>query len=66
MAAALVDENQPLLVASEDARRHEDEEDVLHGAIDFDPAGDPGNPLEWPSAFKWSIVALMAFMSFTV
>lgn len=63
--AAPVDEAQPLLVASEDARRR-DEEDALEGVIDFDPAGDPDNPLEWPVAFKWSIVALMAFMAFTV
>jgi len=64
--AALVDENQPLLVAAEeDARRH-DEEDALHGVIDFDPNGDPENPLEWPASFKWGIVALMAFMAFTV
>ncbi|OIW22498.1 major facilitator superfamily transporter [Coniochaeta ligniaria NRRL 30616] len=64
--AALVDENQPLLGASEDLARRQDEDDALHGAIDFDPSGDPENPLEWPSAFKWGIVALMAFMAFTV
>lgn len=64
--AALVDENQPLLAASEDLARRQDEDDALHGAIDFDPSGDPDNPLEWPSAFKWGIVALMAFMAFTV
>ncbi|KAB5529053.1 major facilitator superfamily transporter [Coniochaeta sp. 2T2.1] len=64
--AALIDENQPLLVASEDAARHRDEDDALHGAIDFDPSGDPENPLEWPAALKWSIVALLTFMAFTV
>lgn len=62
----MVDENQPLLAASEDLARRQDEDDALHGAIDFDPSGDPDNPLEWPSAFKWGIVALMAFMAFTV
>ena len=64
--AALVDENQPLLQPAEDAARRQDETDALHGAIDFDPGGDPDNPLEWPVAFKWTIVALMAFMAFTV
>lgn len=69
--AALVDEHQPLLgaefgAAAEDVARHQDEADALHGAIDFDPSGDADNPLEWPTAFKWTIVGLLAFMAFTV
>ncbi|KAK0637449.1 major facilitator superfamily domain-containing protein [Bombardia bombarda] len=34
--------------------------------VDFDPAGDPDNPLEWPIAFKWGIVALLAMTAFVV
>jgi len=34
--------------------------------IDFDPDGDPDNPMNWPSSFKWTIVALLAAMAFTV
>lgn len=34
--------------------------------IDFDPSGDPENPLEWPTPFKWAIVFILAFMAFTV
>ncbi|PSR82809.1 major facilitator superfamily domain-containing protein [Coniella lustricola] len=34
--------------------------------VDFDPAGDPDNPMDWPVAYKWGIVALLAAMAFTV
>lgn len=34
--------------------------------VDFDPKGDPENPRDWPNAYKWGIVTLLAFMSFTV
>jgi hypothetical protein len=34
--------------------------------VDFDPQGDVDNPLEWPTAFKWGIVALLALTAFTV
>ena len=34
--------------------------------LDFDPRGDADNPLEWPTAFKWGIVALLALTAFTV
>ena len=34
--------------------------------VDFDPKGDPDNPLTWPAPYKWSIVLLLAFMAFTV
>jgi MFS family permease len=42
------------------------------GAIDvkdivsFDPNGDSQNPRDWPKAYKWGIVALLALMAFTV
>lgn len=34
--------------------------------LDFDPEGDDENPREWPTAFKWAIVLLLACMAFTV
>jgi hypothetical protein len=34
--------------------------------VDFDPYGDVDNPLEWPTAFKWGIVLLLAVTAFTV
>jgi hypothetical protein len=60
------DETRPLL-------RHGDTAEngslkAAHGSdiVDFDPNGDPENPQDWPKAYKWSIVALLAFMAFTV
>ncbi|KAK4187147.1 major facilitator superfamily domain-containing protein [Podospora australis] len=44
----------------------DDEHDQDATIIDFDPNGDAENPLEWPTAFKWSIVTILAFMAFTV
>ncbi|KAK5058709.1 hypothetical protein LTR84_010973 [Exophiala bonariae] len=34
--------------------------------VDFDPKGDSENPRDWPITYKWGIVSLLAFMSFTV
>ncbi|KAL1840389.1 hypothetical protein VTJ49DRAFT_515 [Mycothermus thermophilus] len=34
--------------------------------VDFNPDGDPDNPLDWPTPFKWAIVSMLAFMAFTV
>lgn len=34
--------------------------------VDFDPAGDPENPIDWPAPFKWAIVGMLALMAFTV
>lgn len=34
--------------------------------VEFDPNGDHENPMDWPKAYKWGIVALLAFMAFTV
>ncbi|KXX75947.1 Polyamine transporter 3, partial [Madurella mycetomatis] len=34
--------------------------------VDFDPQGDPDNPLDWLTSFKWSVVGMLAFMAFTV
>ncbi|KAF0317244.1 Efflux pump radE [Colletotrichum sp. SAR11_59] len=42
------------------------EEDLSKHLLDFDPNGDAENPREWPLAFKWTIVGLLACMAFTV
>jgi hypothetical protein len=59
-------ESQPLLrqVSYEitDARRPS----VINPKVEFDPDGDPENPLDWPKAYKMGIVALLAMMAFTV
>lgn len=34
--------------------------------VDFDPNGDPENPMDWPTPYKWGIVTLLAAMAFTV
>ncbi|KAJ4422699.1 hypothetical protein N0V82_002596 [Gnomoniopsis sp. IMI 355080] len=34
--------------------------------VDFDPNGDPENPMDWTAAYKWGIVSLLAAMAFTV
>ncbi|KAF4620094.1 hypothetical protein G7Y89_g14728 [Cudoniella acicularis] len=34
--------------------------------VEFDPKGDPDNPLDWPKAYKMGIVFLLALMAFTV
>lgn len=37
-----------------------------HKIIDFDPNGDPENPMDWPARFRWTVVFLLAFMAMTV
>lgn len=69
MDAPPVDEARPLLGADGDLeRRGEVEIHPQNGRkfVDFDPNGDAENPLEWPEAFKWGIVLLLALMAFTV
>ena len=34
--------------------------------VDFNPNGDPENPLEWPKAYHNGVILLLAFMAFTV
>lgn len=70
--AAAADESRPLLGADNGSPRASDavssaadgraQDDIL----EFDPKGDVDNPLEWPPAFKWFIVFLLAAMAFTV
>lgn len=60
-----MDEQQPLLDSSH-GHSAEQEHNGKHTLVEFDPNGDPDNPLEWPTRYKWSIVLLLAFMAFTV
>lgn len=60
---ATVEEQQPLLrPIVEDAAADGKHDEVI---LDFE-AGDPENPRNWDSKFKWLIVFLLAFMAFTV
>jgi hypothetical protein len=34
--------------------------------VDFDPNGDPDNPLDWSRVYKLQVVFLLVFMAFTV
>jgi hypothetical protein len=57
-----MDETQPLL-------GHVDQSQLRtanQSPIDFDPNGDPDNPMDWPHAYKLGVVSLLAFMAFTV
>lgn len=58
-----MDETQPLL-----AQIHEPppQPTVARPLVDFDPNGDPENPMDWPKAYKMGVVALLALMAFTV
>lgn len=61
-----MDETQPLLRSPENYLAEQEDNDPGRSLVDFDPKGDDENPLEWPPAYKWGIVALLAFMAFTV
>ena len=56
-----MDESQPLLGQINEA--HPTNRNLL---ADFDPNGDPDNPMEWPKAYKTGVVFLLALLSFTV
>ena len=65
-----MDETEPLL-GHDNVINNEPHGIVRHGSkdfvvVDFDPNGDPDNPMEWPKAYRWGIVVLLAFMAFTV
>ncbi len=72
MTLGTTDETQPLLrsVTNEGHQVYiagQDGADIpTTVVVDFDPAGDPDNPLDWPAPFKWTIVSLLALMAFTV
>jgi len=60
-----MDERRPLL-ATESLAHYYIEDDGKNKIVNFDPNGDPENPMEWPTWYKWCVVLLLAFMSFTV
>lgn len=49
------------------ATAHDGDFDELNRipSVGFKPTGDQENPLDWPAAYKWSIVGLLSLMSFT-
>ena len=57
-----MEESQPLLRQLSEPRHPT----VADPRVDFDPKGDPDNPLDWPKAYKMGIVTLLALISFTV
>ncbi|KAF7554731.1 hypothetical protein G7Z17_g2700 [Cylindrodendrum hubeiense] len=59
-----MEETSPLLVEAGEGRCESLYGDS-HETVDFNPNGDVDNPLEWPAAFKWGIVAMLAFIGFT-
>ncbi|KAK4541442.1 hypothetical protein LTR36_008043 [Oleoguttula mirabilis] len=61
-----MDETQPLLPPSEAVLAAQHEHDSDPSIVAFDPKGDDENPLDWPVAYKWGIVGLLAFVAFTV
>ncbi|KAF9888743.1 hypothetical protein FE257_008318 [Aspergillus nanangensis] len=67
MASQDVEENIPLMGDGDAERQDEDYESYKKSdLIDFDPNGDPDNPLEWSQSSKRGIVALLAFAGFSV
>jgi len=61
-----MDVTEPLLGAATERRKADDGYRTGPDIVDFDPAGDEDNPIEWAPAFKWGVVALLAVMAFTV
>lgn len=57
-----MDETQPLL-GHEEERQPRIADQPL---VDFDPNGDPDNPMDWSKTYKGGVVFLLAFMAFTV
>ncbi|KPM44132.1 hypothetical protein AK830_g2419 [Neonectria ditissima] len=55
-------EEQPLL---RPAAEHVDAEVESAVILDFEP-DSPDNPRNWPEAFKWTVVVMLACMAFTV
>ncbi len=63
MAAVMMSEEQPLL--AQVSTLCDPENNIKQDALDFEP-GDPEDPTNWSSLFKWFIVLLLACMAFTV
>ena len=63
-----MDERQPLLQneRTDEEEQRQPQHDQKHGIVTFDPDGDPLNPLDWPTKYRWAIVLLLAFQAFSV
>ena len=61
-----MDETQPLLQDAHLVYVEREDDPSAKDIVDFNPDGDAENPMEWPQAYKWGIVALLSFMAFTV
>lgn len=65
----VINEATPLLPPtpprSADGQRNFDDASTKN-VVEFDPHGDVEDPKQWPNAFKYSAVFLLAFMAFTV
>jgi hypothetical protein len=57
-----MDESEPLLGQINEPQYPT----VANLLVEFDPKGDPDNPLEWPKEYKMGVVCLLALLSFTV
>jgi hypothetical protein len=63
-----MDETQPLLRSSSIERVIDDpqEEENVFNDEEFKSADCYDNPINWPNSYKWGVIALLAFMAFTV
>ena len=57
-----MDEAQPLLVNIDEQQQRPGDQLL----VDFNPNGDPDNPMNWSRAYKLGVVSLLALMAFTV
>ncbi len=62
----LIEETEPLLRNTSLVDEGPDGAAIGKDVVDFDRIFDSENPQDWPKAYKWGIVALLAFMAFTV
>lgn len=58
-------ETSPLLANNNNRQPGFDDANAKN-IVDFDPNGDEANPMDWSNAYKYGIVALLAFTAFTV
>ncbi|KAI7548352.1 hypothetical protein KC331_g4464 [Hortaea werneckii] len=58
------DEEQPLLQS--DRAPQTSYHATQDPDADFDPDGDQDDPRQWPMAYRWGLVSLLALMAFTV
>lgn len=59
-----MDERQPLLNNGTNLDKPALNPYPASDLVDFNRDGDPEDPIGWPSAYKWTIVTLLACMAF--